>query len=275
MARDGDGSMIRYRIGSLVDGRRKGSTALLPQIAGTLAAEREYLKALRTILRGMSRETRDYIVPLAVAEIGATRMMRDIEQSWFDRLIAMSVRLAVTAEGMVSRILGLEAQRHTERFMETAKQALGVDLAAVVRQEDLGDYLRAAATRNAALIKGLADDTVKRVQQVVTDAVINGRSAADLRKELTRQFQIEDRRAQLIARDQVAKLNSDLNRIRHQQAGVTSYKWRTSADERVRKRHRELEGKEYRYGEPTGAEEGLPPGQPILCRCIAQGIVQF
>lgn len=268
--------MIRYRIGSLVDGRRKGSTALLPQIAGTLSAEREYLKALRTILREMVRETREGIVPLAVAEIAANRaMMKDVEQSWFDRLIAMSVRLAVTAAGMVSRILGLEAQRHTERFMETAKQALGVDLAAVVRQEDLGDYLRAVGTRNAALIKGLADDTVKRVQQAVTDAVINGRSAADLRKELSKQFHFEDNRARLIARDQVAKLNSDLNRIRHQQAGVTSYKWRTSADERVRKRHRELEGKEYRYGEPTGAEEGLPPGQPIQCRCIAQGIVQF
>lgn len=268
--------MIRYRLASLVEGHRKGSTAQLPKIAGTLAAEREYLKALRTILREMARETREGIVPLAVAEIAANRaMVRDIEPSWFDRLLAMSTRLVASAEGMVNRILGLESQRHTERFMETAKQALGVDLTAVVRQEDLADYLRAAATRNAALIKGLSDDTVKRVQETVTKAVINGRSAADLRSELTRQFRIEDSRARLIARDQIAKLNSDLNRIRHQQAGVTEYTWRTSADERVRERHRRLEGKVYRYGEPTGAEQGLPPGQPIRCRCIAQAIVTF
>lgn len=250
--------------------------AQLPVITGTLSAEREYLKAMRTILRGMARETRDNIVPLAAAEIQANRAMTsDADRSWFRRLLELSIDLAISAEGAVSRILGLEAQRHTDRFMETAKRALGIDLAAVVRQEDLGDYLAAAATRNAALIKGLADDTVKRVQQTVANAVINGKSAADLRKELTRQFQIEDGRARLIARDQTAKLNSDLNRIRHQQAGVTEYTWRTSADERVRPRHRGLEGKVYKYGEPTGAEEGLPPGQPIQCRCVAQAIVRF
>lgn len=268
--------MIRYRLADLVTGRRKGSTAQLPVIVGTLAAEREYLKALRVILREMARETRENIVPLAVAEMQANRAMTsDADRSWFRRLLEMSIDLAISAEGMVGRILGLESQRHTERFMETAKRALGVDLAAVVRQEDLGDYLATAALRNASLIKGLADDTVKRVQQTVTNAVINGRSAADLKKALTRQFQIEDGRARLIARDQVAKLNSDLNRIRHQQAGITEYTWRTSADERVRPRHRDLEGKVYKYGEPTGAEEGLPPGQPIQCRCIAQAIVTF
>lgn len=268
--------MIRYRLASLVEGHRKGSTAQLPKIAGTLAAEREYLKALRTILREMARETREGIVPLAVAEIAASRaLVRDVDRSWFQRLIRLTVDLAISVEGMVGRILSLEAERHTDRFMETAKRALGVDLAAVVRQEDLADYLEAAALRNAGLIKGLSDDMVKRVQTTVTNSVINGRSATELRAELTRQFQIEDRRAQLIARDQTAKLNSDLNRIRHQQAGVTEYTWRTSADERVRPRHHELEGKVYKYGEPTGAEEGLPPGQPIQCRCIAQAIITF
>lgn len=268
--------MIRYRLASLVEGRRKGTTQPLPAIQASLGVEMAYLKALRAILREMARETRESIVPLAVAEIQANRaMMKDADRSWFFRLLEMSIDLAISAEGMVGRILGLEAERHTKRFMETAKRALGIDLGAVVRQEDLGDYLAAAALRNASLIKGLADDTVKRVQTTVTNAVINGRSAADLKKELTRQFQIEDGRARLIARDQVAKLNSDLNRIRHQQAGVTEYTWRTSADERVRPRHRDLEGKVYKYGEPTGAEEGLPPGQPIQCRCIAQAIVTF
>lgn len=268
--------MIRYRLADLVQNRRKGTTAQLPVIAGTLAAERAYLKALRTILRELARETRENIVPLVVAEMQANRAMtKDADRSWFRRLLELSIDLAILAEGMVGRILGLESQRHTERFMETAKRALGIDLAAVVRQEDLGDYLSAAAIRNAALIKGLADDAVKRVQQTVTNAVINGRPAAELRKELTKQFQFSDSRARLIARDQIAKVNSDLNRIRHQQAGVTEYTWRTSADERVRERHRQLEGNVYRYGEPTGAEEGLPPGQPINCRCIAQAIVTF
>src|SRR5690606_19645361 len=120
--------MIRYRLADLVTGRRKGSTAQLPKIAGTLAAEREYLKALRTVLREMARETRESIVPLAVTEIQASRAMTsDADRSWFRRLLELSVDLAISAEGAVSRILGLEAQRHTDRFMEAAKRALGVD----------------------------------------------------------------------------------------------------------------------------------------------------
>ena len=56
---------------------------------------------------------------------------------------------------------------------------------------------------------------------------------------------------------------------------MTSYTWMTSRDERVRPRHKELDGKEYEYGKPTGAEDGLPPGQPIMCRCVARGIVEI
>ena len=97
----------------------------------------------------------------------------------------------------------------------------------------------------------------------------------DLRARLKADFGIADKRAALIAQDQTAKLNSDLNRIRQEQAGVTSYEWRTSRDERVRERHRKLDGTVYKWGEPTGAEEGLPPGKPIRCRCVALGVVDF
>lgn len=267
--------MQRYKLAALAKGQKRTSV-VLPAVMPALGPQREYLAVLRAMLRELSRETRETIVPLAVDEISRNKaMMRDAEPSWFDRLIALSVRLGIVAEQTVVRILGLEAARHSDRFMASAKRALGVDLAAVVRNEDLAEYLRTSATRNAALIKGLADETVKRVQQVVTTAVINGQPATVLRKTLTEQFQIADRRAQLIARDQISKLTSDLNRIRHEQAGITTYTWRTSADERVRPRHRALEGKVYKYGEATGAEGGLPPGQPIRCRCVAAAIVEF
>lgn len=267
--------MQRYKLAALAKGQKRTSV-VLPTVTPALGPEREYLAVLRAMLRELSREARESIVPLAVEEIGRNKaMMRDAEPSWFDRLISLSVRLGIIADQAVVRILGLEAARHSDRFMATAKRALGVDLTAVVRNEDLTEYLRTAATRNAALIKGLADETVKRVQQVVTTAVINGQTATILRKTLTEQFQIEDRRAQLIARDQISKLTSDLNKIRHEQAGITTYTWRTSADERVRERHRALEGKVYKYGEATGAEGGLPPGQPIRCRCVAAAIVEF
>jgi len=269
--------MIRYDLAQLAKQRRKGTSATLPPIQGSIGAETAYLKALRSALREMAAHTQEMILPVAEREIALTKstMTADMAEHDFSSLEVLTSRLVSTASSMVRRILGLEAQRHTTTFMATAKRVLGIDLNAAVRQEDLSDFLDSATARNVGLIKGLLDDTAKRIKGKVIDAVINGRSATVLRKDLTEQFGISDRRAKQIARDQISKLNSDLNRIRQVQAGVTSYEWMTAHDERVRPLHRSLDGKEYKYGEPTGAEDGLPPGQPINCRCIARGIVKF
>lgn len=250
--------MKKYEIAKRAKRRNKGERVVLPAIEESKNAKDAYLKILREMLREIGRRGR------------GARTSFD-----FEMLSALATRLSITSDTLVARILRLEAQRHTDTFMKTAKRTLGVDLADVVLQEDLGEYLALAGTRNAGLIKGLSTDAVKRVQETVTSALINGDPARKLQGELTEQLRISDRRAQLIAQDQMAKLNSDLNRIRHEQAGVLEYSWMTSHDERVRARHKALEGKVYKYGDATGAEDGLPPGQPVRCRCIARGIVQF
>lgn len=270
--------MLRYSLAKLAS-RPKGTSVALAPVAGRLSAEKAYHRALRSMLDGMAAEVRESILPRYGAELNSRAGRRpftaDVEGIWFSRLEVLVFALQRIASDTVKRILGLEAKRHDADFMAAAKRALGVDLTAVVREEDLEDYLRMAAERNASLIKSLSDDMVKRVQQATYDAYLNGRPVTALRKQLQEQFGIGDRRARLIARDQTAKLNSDLNRIRQEQAGVTSYTWMTSHDERVRERHRKLDGKVYKWGEPTGAEEGLPPGKPIQCRCIARGVVEF
>lgn len=273
---------VRYNIAKLAASntrRRKGSKAKLPEIHGGAGAERSYLAALRRILSELHKAVRTDVLPVAERELAqqraASRVTADIDSEMFDRIKHLGQALGVLANSTVERILGLEARRHTETFMRQAKSTLGIDLTAVVRLEDLEDYLATAATRNAGLIRGLTEATIQRVQTTVTNAVLNGKTASELRKELTADFQFSDRRAKVIARDQIAKTNSDLNRIRHTQAGITEYVWRTSRDERVRPLHQRLDNRVYKYGERTGAEQGLPPGQPILCRCIAQAIVEF
>jgi len=238
--------------------RARGTVILLPGIQETAGGKNAYLKALRALLRA----------------IGVTARASATEEE-LNLLASRALGLATVAERAVNTILRLEAQRHTKTFMAGAKRALGIDLSAVVRDEDLTDYLRLASARNALLIKSLSEDAVKRVQQTVLDGLIAGTSRADVQKTLTEQFGIADNRAKLIAQDQMAKLSSDLTRVRHEQAGITEYDWYTSRDERVRPRHRALQGKRYRYGEPTGAEGGVGPGQAVRCRCFARGVVEF
>lgn len=273
--------MLRYSIAKLgrQAGRKAGTQTELPAIDARIATERAYYSALRLMLNQIASEIREMVIPLYEQEQRANRsrpaLTADADQSWFSRVKALAVTLSRVASNTVDRILGLEAQRHTDQFMAAAKRAIGIDLRSVVQQEDLTDYLAAAAGRNAALITSLAEDTIKRIEVTVYNNSIAGNSVTTLRKALQEDLGISDRRAKLIARDQSAKLNSDLNRIRQEQAGVTSYSWLSSRDERTRELHRRLDGKVYKWGQATGAEGGLPPGQPINCRCIAKGVVEF
>ena len=104
---------------------------------------------------------------------------------------------------------------------------------------------------------------------------MDGRSFKKVANELADRFDISVKRARLIAEDQTNKLNADLNRIRQEQADIDSYTWQHSGDERVRSRHRAINGREYKWGESTDAEAGLPPGQPVRCRCTARAVITF
>lgn len=84
-------------------------------------------------------------------------------------------------------------------------------------------------------------------------------------------------RAELIARDQVLKLNAEVTQKRHEAAGIVEFVWSTSRDERVRPDHKVLEGKRYRYDDPPVVDRrrgtrGLP-GIHFQCRCVAIPVI--
>ena len=268
--------MLTFRLAELAPSKK--ARVKLSPISDSIGAEKEYLRTLRAMLRKLATVVRTSILPEAERELAARRA--DLTQdamgdNSFEQLRIVSEALQRTSEAMAARIVELEAGRHTDKWKASVRAALGIDIATVVRQEDLSEYLQSAVARNAALIRSLSSDTVQRVERATYDAILQGRTAKQLRSQLTHEFGVLDSRAKLIARDQVSSLNADLNEIRHRQAGIDRYIWSTSNDERVRPRHRDIDGIEYEYGKPTGAEDGLPPGRPINCRCVAQPIVVF
>lgn len=251
---------------------RRGRATLQPieERQGTVVG---YRTTLRRYLRALARVTRDTVVPEFRRERGLTVDAPGPE--WFRELREAKRQFEERTEQQMRELMKLEAERHTETFRERARQLIGIDTRAIIRSEDIEDQLRAALSRNAALINSLGDDVINRVQQTIYSASANGASFRDVSKQMQSHFEITRRRADLIARDQMSKLNSDLSRTRQEQAGVEKYTWRTSQDERVRPRHRRLDGTVYRWGESTGAEGGLPPGQPVQCRCVAIPIVEI
>jgi len=131
------------------------------------------------------------------------------------------------------------------------------------------------ARNNALLIKDISDKTSRQIAEQVNQALIDGTNLADTQKEIfnimSDRTDVQDSRAKLIARDQVAKLNGQLTMERQVDMGVDSYIWRTVGDERVRETHADNEDQTFTWDNPP-AETGHP-GDDYQCRCWAEPIL--
>jgi SPP1 gp7 family putative phage head morphogenesis protein len=119
------------------------------------------------------------------------------------------------------------------------------------------------------LIKSASNDLATDLKVVLDNPAMIGARVETIRDALLERGNVSNSRAELIARDQTYKLNAAVTRAHHEDAGITSYTWSTSLDERVRPEHEELEGQVFEYSNPP--DEGNP-GDPVNCRCVAIGI---
>ncbi len=151
------------------------------------------------------------------------------------------------------------------------------------------NVLDAWRQKNLDLIKSLNESDIDRAGQIVYEIHARGGRWEDAAKELQASLKVSDRRAKLIARDQIGKLNSDLQQQSQTSAGITRYRWSTSKDYAVRGRpggeyakskedHWALEGTEHEWANPPkipGIAERAHPGQRYNCRCVAVPIVPW
>ena len=121
------------------------------------------------------------------------------------------------------------------------------------------------------LITSLPEDYLHDVEQTVLRAFREGKRAEEIAGQLEDRFDVSQRNAARIARDQIGKLNGELTRERQKNLGIRRYRWQSSGDERVRDEHRALDGKVFSWDDPP--EEGHP-GTPIQCRCWADPVVE-
>lgn len=175
----------------------------------------------------------------------------------------------------------LESLAHLTRkltvkeWKKAIKATLGIDI-----REDyyLGDFyveqLKKWVEENVGLISSIPEDTLEKMKDIVYDGFTNGKTTTRMVKEIQRAYGISRRRAELIARDQTAKLNGQIQKTQQQDAGITEYVWSTTGDERVRRSHRELNGKKFSWDDPPENSDGRKchPGQDFQCRCIGRPV---
>ncbi|AKG66640.1 phage minor head protein [Lactobacillus helveticus] len=136
----------------------------------------------------------------------------------------------------------------------------------------LREYTMEKIIENTNLIKTLRQRYIDQTKADIYRIISNGGGVSDLAHSITSRTGMALRHADLIATDQTGKILSQIDAYRNQATGSTRYIWRSMEDKRVRPKHRELDGKEFKYDDPNGGDNGQLPGQPIRCRCYQDPI---
>lgn len=243
------------------------------QLAAALSFVRpafdELLAALPAMLDQARRERFD------AGEVGRVRALIDrVRERLAERARQVDVeRLARTA---AARTAGY----NREQLARQVRSALGVDV--IATDARLPALVDAFAEANVGLIRSIPDAVATQIEAATVAAVQAGEQWSTLAADLEHRLGFPERRARLIARDQVGKLYGQINAARQRELGVTRFRWRTVRDQRVRGNpagrypdatpsHYARHDKIYRYDAPPNGEL---PGEPILCRCTAEPVFE-
>ena len=126
--------------------------------------------------------------------------------------------------------------------------------------------------QNIELIHSIDRRTLESIRYTLSENIIRAVDRKILVEELadsiTHMAEVNEKRAALIACDQVGKLNSQLAQLEQMNQGCDSYIWQTMMDNRVRPEHAARQGKRFYWDDPPSDGH---PGWAIRCRCTSLG----
>lgn len=172
----------------------------------------------------------------------------------------------------LERIANLDTKLSIAEWKKTVQKTFGINLLNDYYSGDMyKDLIEQWISANVELISTIPKDSLGKIKEQVYQNYMAGKPSTNIVKDLQEQYGIDKRHAKLIARDQTAKLNSEITQHQQKDAGVSRYKWSTSLDERVRDSHADLEGKIFSWDDPPETDGGrrCNPGEDYQCRCCA------
>lgn len=193
--------------------------------------------------------------------------------TWYGRLTRAMDDIVGTMEEHGRHLWDLAKQygRRTstfnaKQFHVAVRNAMSVD---IFKSEPwLVGEMHAWEAENLRLIRSIPSEHVAKLQGRVVQALREGQSTAQIVKAVREGADVTESRAELIAEDQIGKLNGQLTRLRQQGIGVTEAVWRGVLDRRERPTHRALEGVQFSWKNPPRGG----PGAEIRCRCWAAAV---
>lgn len=255
------------------------------------SAEREYQRATNAYIRCLNEVLKEYLPEIRdAARIERERTSRHDDTSdllasvkkVFDKM-AVELQRKTSSFGLYGRVqamANLTRKLSIREWKRAVKATLGIDL---LDDYYAGELYRKLLTQwvdeNVSLIKTIPQESLDKMRNIVLEGFAKGDTTTNIVKQLQKTYGVDRRHAQLLARDQIAKLNGELTRQQQQDAGVREYTWSTSGDSRVREGHARLNGKRFRWDDPPVVDpktgRRAHPGEDYQCRCVALPVFEL
>lgn len=251
--------------------------------------EQAYTRYLRSMVRLLRAKVKEHVASI-VDSIVEEALDKDLpsgairqDAGWWDQLIAALRKVERDMLGPEQNVidslktLGQDNNKHNlTEWRRLIRSAYGVN-PAEENPERFQNLLEDWALTNARLIRSVPAKVTGQIAEAIQEALLEGKSIKETKDDiydiLDDRIDVSDSRIELIARDQVAKLNGQLTRERQEDAGVERYIWRTVGDERVRDSHVLVDGHEFDWSNPPIETDGNHPGEDFQCRCWAEPLL--
>lgn len=248
--------------------------------------ELQYQRELMSIGRALAKAVKNEVLPMLKAEQDTyvTDGLATNLAAVFNRLNREFTGTATLsfARQTANKFVSKTEKQNKKRFDKSVKAATGVDLGSILSVENLEEFTEMNIANNVSLIKSLPEEYLKSVETIVTKGVTSGARFSTIEKQITARLGSANSklsgRIKTIARDQISTINSQISLRRSQALGIEKGIWRTAEDERVRKAHEELNGKEYVLAKglySSSAQKHIQPGEEINCRCSFSPVINI
>lgn len=169
--------------------------------------------------------------------------------------------------------LAKQSKTHTTKV---AKK-VGLEVEPLLHDRGLSDWAKNAVDENVSLIRSIPKEKLETFKNGLVALVTADAPSDQIRKMIQKNFDTTRAKARMIARDQVGKLNADINQYRQQQLGGKRYVWRGVDDERERHDHYLLNDTIQYWSKPpivdTRTGRRAHPGKDYECRCRAEMVL--
>ncbi len=253
------------------------------------AAERQYIRDLSAYVKRAREITREILLPLIprlVAEVKSVTPNRVRQDDMIDDLAEILRRIrdqlgfefSDSILATIANRLGVSIEdiiAANTRRMRDQYQPFGVNIGFGANSNELKSIIQIKIRENVQLIKTLSDRHFASLESQVLSAITQGKRVEDIEAVIDERFGSMESNAELIARDQVGKINGQLTEITYVGLGLGRYRWRGVGDERERSSHLKLEGETFSWDDPPIVDgEAVHPGEAIQCRCFAEPVME-